>query len=133
MFAHEFIIIFRNNAVLQHSYIANGLGGKNGAVVIDLRNLKEITVSSSNIATIQTGNRLGNVAVGLNDHGRALPHGTCPYVGIGGHAGKQALIISDISIHSNPQLLVAGGLRRGCGGSPLIQFSLWRSCLRMEP
>lgn len=97
MFAHEFIIIFRNNAVLQHSYIANGLGGKNGAVVIDLRNLKEITVSSSNIATIQTGNRLGNVAVGLNVHGRALPHGTCPYVGVGGHSGKQT-ITSDISL-----------------------------------
>lgn len=85
--------------VLQHSYIANGLGGKNGAVVIDLRNLKQITVSSSGIATIQTGNRLGNVAVGLNDHGRALPHGTCPYVGVGGHSGKKALVTT---IHIYP-------------------------------
>lgn len=39
------------------------------------------------IATIGPGNRLGNVALGLNDAGRALPHGTCPYVGIGGHSG----------------------------------------------
>ena len=74
--------------MLQHSYIANGLGGKNGAVVIDLRNLNQLTVSSGK-ATIQTGNRLGNVADGLNNHGLALPHGTCPYVGIGGHSGKQ--------------------------------------------
>ncbi|KAF8633808.1 hypothetical protein AX15_001249 [Amanita polypyramis BW_CC] len=48
--------------------------------------LKGINVHHSGIATIQTGNRLGDVAVGLNNHGRALPHGTCPYVGIGGHS-----------------------------------------------
>jgi len=81
--SHKYPVVARSGG---HSYIANGLGGKNGAVVIDLRNLKQITVSSSGIATIQTGNRLGNVAVGLNDHGRALPHGTCPYVGVGGHS-----------------------------------------------
>ncbi|KAK7031097.1 hypothetical protein VNI00_013701 [Paramarasmius palmivorus] len=69
-----------------HSYIANGLGGKSGALIIDMSNMKNINVdSSSHIATIETGNRLGNVALGLNNAGRALPHGTCPYVGIGGH------------------------------------------------
>ncbi|KAK2464778.1 hypothetical protein APHAL10511_003196 [Amanita phalloides] len=81
--AYKYPVVARSGG---HSYIANGLGGKNGAVVIDLRNLKQITVSSSGIATIQTGNRLGNVALGLNSRGRALPHGTCPYVGIGGHS-----------------------------------------------
>ncbi|KAF8886861.1 glucooligosaccharide oxidase [Gymnopilus junonius] len=71
-----------------HSYIANGLGGKNGSIVVDLSNFKTVTVdSSTNIATIGTGNRLGDIALALNDHGRALPHGTCPYVGIGGHSG----------------------------------------------
>ncbi|KAL0572838.1 hypothetical protein V5O48_009128 [Marasmius crinis-equi] len=70
-----------------HSYIANGLGGENGTLVVDLSNMKSISIdSSSHIATIQTGNRLGNVALALNDAGRALPHGTCPYVGIGGHS-----------------------------------------------
>ncbi|KAL0564738.1 hypothetical protein V5O48_017299 [Marasmius crinis-equi] len=70
-----------------HSYIANGLGGKAGALVIDMENMKNISVDSvSHVATIETGNRLGNVAKGLNAVGRALPHGTCPYVGIGGHA-----------------------------------------------
>lgn len=69
-----------------HSYIANGLGGTDGAIVIDLRNLKQITVNQDGTATIQPGNRLGDVASALNNNGRALPHGTCPYVGIGGHA-----------------------------------------------
>ncbi|KAF8878834.1 glucooligosaccharide oxidase [Infundibulicybe gibba] len=54
-----------------HSYIANGLGGSNGVLVVDMRNLR----------------KLGNVALALNDAGRALPHGTCPYVGLGGHSG----------------------------------------------
>lgn len=71
-----------------HSYIANGLGGKDGALVVDLRNLNKITVDSSkHTAVIETGNRLGNIALALNNAGRALPHGTCPYVGIGGHSG----------------------------------------------
>ncbi|KAF9263865.1 glucooligosaccharide oxidase [Marasmius fiardii PR-910] len=70
-----------------HSYIDNGLGGKNGTLVIDLSNMKGISIDpSSHVATIETGNRLGNVAVELNNAGRALPHGTCPYVGIGGHS-----------------------------------------------
>ncbi|EEB95431.1 hypothetical protein MPER_05603, partial [Moniliophthora perniciosa FA553] len=69
-----------------HSYIANGLGGDDGALVVDLTNMKSINIdTSSQIASIETGNRLGDVAVKLSEQGRALPHGTCPYVGIGGH------------------------------------------------
>ncbi|KAJ6507075.1 glucooligosaccharide oxidase [Mycena sanguinolenta] len=71
-----------------HSYIANGLGGKDGALVVDMSKLKAITVrSSNNTALIETGNRLGDVALALNAKGRAMPHGTCSYVGIGGHSG----------------------------------------------
>ncbi|KAG7098041.1 hypothetical protein E1B28_000017 [Marasmius oreades] len=70
-----------------HSYIANALGGKNGTLVIDLSNMTAISIDpSSHVATIETGNRLGTIAVELNNAGRALPHGTCPYVGIGGHS-----------------------------------------------
>ena len=42
-------------------------------------------------AKIGTGNRLGDLALGLNNAGRALPHGTCPFVGIGGHSGTQLI------------------------------------------
>ncbi|KAF5354867.1 hypothetical protein D9756_005789 [Leucocoprinus leucothites] len=70
-----------------HSYIANGLGGKNGSIVVDLREFKEVQVNSDNgTACVGTGNRLGDIALGLGASGRAIPHGTCPYVGIGGHA-----------------------------------------------
>ncbi|KAJ7777401.1 glucooligosaccharide oxidase [Mycena metata] len=71
-----------------HSYIANGLGGTNGSLIVDLSNLKAISVrSSNNTALIEMGNRLGDIALALNAAGRALPHGTCSYVGIGGHSG----------------------------------------------
>ena len=43
------------------------------------------------IATIGPGNRLWDVALGLNNAGRALPHGTCPYVGFGGQSGKPSV------------------------------------------
>jgi FAD/FMN-containing dehydrogenase len=77
----------------QHSYIANGLGGQNGVLVVDLSNFKKITVDSTqNTAVIETGNRLGDIALALNNAGRALPHGTCPYVGIGGHSGTLAMV-----------------------------------------
>ncbi|KAF8221443.1 glucooligosaccharide oxidase [Tricholoma matsutake] len=70
-----------------HSYIANGIGGRNGSLVVDLSNFNGITVNPSNgTAVIESGNRLGDIALALNDAGRALPHGICPYVGIGGHA-----------------------------------------------
>ncbi|KAG9105344.1 hypothetical protein FRC07_009362 [Ceratobasidium sp. 392] len=69
-----------------HSYAAYGVGGQDGALVIDLRNMKSLTVDASGAAKVQTGNRLGDIAQKLWDNGkRALPHGTCPYVGSGGH------------------------------------------------
>jgi FAD/FMN-containing dehydrogenase len=55
--------------------------------VVDLSALKNITFTNNNQqATVQTGNKLGDVAVSLWNNGqRALPHGTCPTVGSGGH------------------------------------------------
>ncbi|KAF9482070.1 glucooligosaccharide oxidase [Pholiota conissans] len=70
-----------------HSYIANALGGKDGAIVIDMRNFQAITVDdTAGTAVIEVGNRLGDIISALAAHGRGLPHGTCPYVGFGGHA-----------------------------------------------
>jgi hypothetical protein len=71
-----------------HSYIANGLGGTNGSLVVDLSQMKNITVDPvTKNAVIEPGNRLGDIALTLNDAGRGLPHGRCTYVGIGGHSG----------------------------------------------
>ena len=85
-----------------HSYAAYSLGGVNGALVVDLSALTNITLSNGT-AVVQTGNRLGDVAEYLWNNGQlALPHGkywlslqmqigssislgTCPTVGTGGH------------------------------------------------
>ncbi|CEL51914.1 6-hydroxy-D-nicotine oxidase OS=Arthrobacter oxidans PE=1 SV=2 [Rhizoctonia solani AG-1 IB] len=70
-----------------HSYASYGVGGQNGSLVVDLSKLKSVSFDGRGNAKIQTGNRLGDIAQALWDNGqRALPHGTCPYVGSGGHA-----------------------------------------------
>ncbi|KAF8194117.1 glucooligosaccharide oxidase [Pholiota molesta] len=82
---YSFQVVSRSGG---HSYIANGLGGKNGSFVVDMSNFKTVSVDpNTKVATIGPGNRLGDVALALNNAGRAMPHGTCPYVGIGGHSG----------------------------------------------
>ncbi|TEB26805.1 glucooligosaccharide oxidase [Coprinellus micaceus] len=69
-----------------HSYIAGGLGGKNGSIVIDLYSLAILDYEvAPAIAHMGTGFKLGTIAGSLDDWGRALPHGTCAYVGWGGH------------------------------------------------
>ncbi|KAJ7739062.1 glucooligosaccharide oxidase [Mycena maculata] len=72
-----------------HSYSASGYGSRNGALVIMFRDMAQIKYNSSDAtATIQPGARLGDVALELNDnYDRAMAHGLCPYVGVGGHAG----------------------------------------------
>jgi FAD/FMN-containing dehydrogenase len=114
---YKFQVVSRSGG---HSYIANGLGGKNGAFVVDMRNFKTVSVdSNTHVATIGTGNRLGNVALALNNAGRAMPHGTCPYVGIGGHSGMCYFTIFewwDSRISCTPfdlyQAMAATGLHR---------------------
>ncbi|PVH77335.1 Glucooligosaccharide oxidase [Cadophora sp. DSE1049] len=72
-----------------HSYASHGIGGENGHLVVDLKLFTNVTVdSSTQIASVGTGSRLGNVAVALFNQGqRMFSHGTCPGVGIGGHVG----------------------------------------------
>ncbi|KAL1738234.1 hypothetical protein HDZ31DRAFT_26716, partial [Schizophyllum fasciatum] len=70
-----------------HSYVAGGLGGKNGSLVVDMSNFKAIVVDeATNTVEVGAASRLGDVACVLNDYGRALPHGRCTTVGVGGHA-----------------------------------------------
>ncbi|KAG0641266.1 hypothetical protein HOY80DRAFT_1039526 [Tuber brumale] len=71
-----------------HSYAAFGLGGADGNLMIDMKKFRNLSVEpGTNVATVGAGLRLGDVATGLYEiAGRALPHGTCPGVGISGHA-----------------------------------------------
>jgi hypothetical protein len=78
--AHEGVhIVVRSGG---HSY--GGYSTTTG-VVVDLAHLSEISVTSGR-ATIGPGARLGTVYATLDAHGVAIPAGTCPSVGIGGHA-----------------------------------------------
>ena len=54
-------------------------------VVVDLSRLASVHVGSGT-AAIGPGARLGDIYDALDRHGRAIPAGTCPTVGIGGHA-----------------------------------------------
>lgn len=72
-----------------HSYASFSSGGDALAqtLVIDLERLQDIVVDNKTwVASVGGGVRLGNLALGIYAQGqRALAHGTCPGVGIGGH------------------------------------------------
>ena len=70
-----------------HSFGNHGLGGSDGAVVVDLEKLQKFSMDESTwVATIGSGTLLGDVTTRLSDAGgRAMSHGTCPQVGSGGH------------------------------------------------
>jgi FAD/FMN-containing dehydrogenase len=65
-----------------HSYA--GYSTPNGGLVVDLGALKSITVNSDGTAVVGAGARLIDVYSALAAHGRAIPAGSCPTVGIGG-------------------------------------------------
>ncbi|KAK0646726.1 hypothetical protein B0T16DRAFT_328146 [Cercophora newfieldiana] len=71
-----------------HSYASFGLGGENGHLIVQLDRMSKVTVdSSTKIATVEAGSRLGHVATVLYNNGkRAFSHGTCPGVGVAGHS-----------------------------------------------
>lgn len=69
-----------------HSYTGYVLGSSDGWVVVDLQHLNYVTVDKgSKSAKVGAGGRLGPTAKTLAENGFALPHGTCPTVGVGGH------------------------------------------------
>ncbi|KAI9294517.1 FAD-binding domain-containing protein [Neoconidiobolus thromboides FSU 785] len=71
-----------------HSYEGYSLGGKNGALVIDLLNMNNVQIDQGKrIGLVEGGTLLGKVYWNAWNNGKlALPAGTCPTVGIGGHA-----------------------------------------------
>lgn len=87
--------------------------------MVDLSNFKTITVdSSTGTAVIETGNRLGTIALELNKANRALPHGSCPYVGIGGLSGASSspLHFTGFALIALFQATVDLDSRHGSGG-----------------
>ncbi|KAK0710273.1 hypothetical protein B0T26DRAFT_755358 [Lasiosphaeria miniovina] len=71
-----------------HSYASYSTGGRDGILMIDLENFNAVTLDKvTGIAVVGGGVRLGNLALAIynNRNLRALAHGTCPGVGIGGH------------------------------------------------
>ncbi|OLN86017.1 6-hydroxy-D-nicotine oxidase 3 [Colletotrichum chlorophyti] len=70
-----------------HSYTSSSFGGEDGHLVINLDRMYAVSVASDGTAKVQAGARLGHVATELHKQGkRAISHGTCPAVGVGGHA-----------------------------------------------
>jgi FAD/FMN-containing dehydrogenase len=71
-----------------HSYASYSLGGTDGALVIDLAALDKVVVDKNTWhATIGPGARLKGISDALEKQGkRAIAHGDCPTVAIGGHA-----------------------------------------------
>lgn len=63
-----------------HSYASHSIGGEDGHLVVDLKLFNTVNVdSTTNIASVGPGARLGNLAISLfNQGGRAIPHGVCP-------------------------------------------------------
>jgi hypothetical protein len=63
-----------------------GLGGIDGAVVVDMVNFQKFEMNYDTWrAIIGSGTLLGSVKERLYRHGRrAMAHGSCPQVGIGG-------------------------------------------------
>ncbi|KFX99752.1 hypothetical protein V490_01673 [Pseudogymnoascus sp. VKM F-3557] len=71
-----------------HSYGNYCLGGVSGAVVIDLKNFQQFSMDHTTWrATVGAGTLLGDLSKRMHEAGnRAMAHGICPQVGIGGHA-----------------------------------------------
>ncbi|KAE8395605.1 FAD/FMN-containing dehydrogenase [Aspergillus alliaceus] len=70
-----------------HSYGNYGLGGMDGAVVVDMKNFKQFSMNKNTYtATIGPGLSMRELDMHLYNSGkRAMAHGICPGVGVGGH------------------------------------------------
>ncbi|KAG0361199.1 hypothetical protein BC939DRAFT_499043 [Gamsiella multidivaricata] len=69
-----------------HSFEGYSIGGQDGALVLDLTGLNGVKVKGSK-AKVGAGVRLGKLYLELfNQGGWTINAGTCPSVGIGGHA-----------------------------------------------
>lgn len=65
-----------------------GIGGVDGAVVIDMKHFQKFEMDTTTWkCKVGAGTLLGNLTKQLHNNGnRAVAHGTCPQVGLSGHA-----------------------------------------------
>ena len=128
-----------------HSYA--GYSTLSNGLVLDLRNMRGVTLNTRDgTATIGAGSQLIDVYAALAPHGVTIPAGSCPSVGVAGHAigggmglaARQFGLTADnlrsaqivtadgrlrtASRHSNPDLYWA--LRGGGGGNFGVVTSL---------
>lgn len=69
-----------------HSYASFSTGGQDGSMVILLENFQDVDVREDGVARVGAGTRLGNLGLAIYEQGkRALTHGLCKSVGVGGH------------------------------------------------
>ncbi|KAJ5287256.1 FAD linked oxidase N-terminal [Penicillium angulare] len=70
-----------------HSYGNYGLGGTDGAIVVDMKNFQQFSMNYTTWhATIGPGTLLEDITTRLYNAGkRAMAHGTSPQIGAGGH------------------------------------------------
>jgi hypothetical protein len=57
-----------------------------GGLMIDLQHLKDFAIDDKTWVALGSGLLLGEIDEQLHKNKRAMAHGTCPSVGIGGHA-----------------------------------------------
>ena len=100
-----------------HSYA--GYSTLSGGMVLDLRNMRGISIDTNKrIATIGAGSQLIDVYAALAARGMTIPAGSCPSVGIAGHAlgggmglaGRQFGLTADNIV--SVQIVTADGLLR---------------------
>ncbi|EJD49067.1 FAD-binding domain-containing protein [Auricularia subglabra TFB-10046 SS5] len=71
-----------------HSFADYSIGGESGSLVVDLVQFQNFEMDTNTWqAKVGGGMKLGVVTTKMHENGkRAMSHGTCPDVGIGGHA-----------------------------------------------
>jgi FAD/FMN-containing dehydrogenase len=106
------------NAVRSGGHCFAGRSSTRG-VLVDVTPMHSVSVSSG-AATVGAGARLGDVYDALEAHGRAIPAGTCPPVGIAGFVlggglgilGRTYGVMSDLMIRA--QIVLADGRVLDC-------------------
>ena len=105
-----------------HSYA--GFSTLSGGMVLDLRNMRTVQVDTRRrIATVGAGAQLIDVYAALAQHGLTIPAGSCPSVGIAGHAlgggmglaGRQFGLTCDNLLSA--QIVTADGRLRTASGN----------------